>query len=230
MSAVTYEVAYTAERNRLTTAFRMILVIPHQIVMGVWQYLAQILGFVQWFIVLFTGKRHQGIFTPQDQWLGYASRVMTYSSLMSDPYPPFGTDPGATGVTYSMSYAEPADRLTNGLRFIWAIPAMVVMFALTIAGTAVAVVSWFAILFTGTQPRGMFDFLVKAHRYAIQTNAYMLLMTDTYPKFEQTSTGGAGSSPSAPSPVAPYPTTAPPPPPPPPPPPSGGQWSPPGVG
>ena len=184
MTAVAYDVQYTEPRNRLTNAFRMILVIPAQIVMSVWQYLAQVLAFIQWFIVLFTGKRNQSMWNLQNQWLGYASRVMSYSSLMFDPYPPFGTEAGNTGVTYDLVYEEPADRLTNGLRFIWAIPALIISFGLVIAGLVVAIASWFGILFTGKQSRGFFDFLVKAHRYSIRTNSYILLMTDTYPKYE----------------------------------------------
>lgn len=251
MSTVSYDVIYTEDRNRLTTAFRMILVIPHAIVMGLWQYLAQFLALIQWFVIVFTGKRNKNLFDLQDQWLGYASRVMAYYSLMFDPYPPFGTEPGATGVTYSLRYEEPGNRLTNGLRFIWAIPALIIMFALSIAGMAAAVVSWFMILVTGIHPRGMFDFLLRVQRYVIQTNAYLLLMTDTYPKWDQAAAAAAPPYPSAPYAAAPPPVAPPtaasypappapapqppaPPapaaPPPPPPPPSGGSWSPPGAG
>ena len=42
---------------------------------------------------------------------------------------------------------------------------------------------WFAILFTGRHPRGMWDFLVKAQRYYLHLQAYMYLMTDAYPKY-----------------------------------------------
>lgn len=184
MAAVTFDVQYTEPRNRLTTAFRAVLAIPHWIITGVWQYLAQILGVVQWFVVLFTGKRNQGMWNLQHQWMGYDARVTAYGGLLFDPWPPIGTDPGASGVTYDLAYEEPANRLTNGLRLIWAIPAIIITIGLAIAGVVVTVVSWFAILFTGSHPRGMFDFLVKVHRYARRTTAYLLLMTDTYPKYE----------------------------------------------
>ena len=256
MSEVNYDVRYTEDRNRLTTAFRIILAIPHLIVMGVWGYLAELLAVIQWFVILFTGKRNEGMFKLQNQWLGYASRVIGYYSLMFDPYPPFGTEEGATGVTYGLRYEEPANRLTNGLRFIWAIPAMLILAVLAIGAYVVGIISWFAIVITGKHPRGMFDFMLKVLRFAVQTYAYMFLMTDTYPKFGD----GAGAV-AAPYPAAPYPTaqpiasppaaypSAPPPPaqyptaPPPPaappvapppappvPPPPPGQWSPPGAG
>jgi hypothetical protein len=75
------------------------------------------------------------------------------------------------------------NRLTVGLRIIWAIPAIIIAAVLAIASFFVGIVSWFAILFTGKHPRGMFDFILKAQRYLLQTSAYTLLLTDTYPKY-----------------------------------------------
>jgi Domain of unknown function (DUF4389) len=221
-----YDVVYTEQRNRLTTAFRVILAIPHLIVAGVWAYLAEIIAVVQWFIVLFTGKRNRGIWDLQWAWLGYDSRVNGYTNLLFDPYPAFGTDPGPVPVTTEFAYEEPADRLTNGLRFIWAIPALFVSLGLSIAAFFVLIVSWFAILFTGKHPRGQFDFLLRTLRYILQTTSYVLLMTDTYPSWSATSepTGpypGGGTPPPPPPPgqqPPPHPPTAPPgsaPPPPP---------------
>lgn len=184
MAVVTFDVRYTEPRNRLTTAFRAVLGIPHFIITGVWQYLAQLLAVLQWFVVLFTGRRNESMWNLQQQWMGYDARVTAYGGLLFDPWPPIGTDPGATGVTYELQFESAANRLTNALRFIWAIPALIVMFVLGVAGGVVTIVSWFAIVITGTHPRGMFDFLVKVHRYVRRVQAYTLLMTDTYPKYE----------------------------------------------
>ncbi|HEY0521006.1 MAG TPA: DUF4389 domain-containing protein, partial [Ilumatobacteraceae bacterium] len=87
MSTFTYDVDYEESRNRLTVAFRMILAIPHLIISNVWGYLAQVLGAVQWFIILFTGKRNEGIWNMQQSWLTYYSRVIGYISLLFDEYP-----------------------------------------------------------------------------------------------------------------------------------------------
>lgn len=122
MSAATYDVVYTESRNRVTTLFRYILAIPHLIVSAAWGYFAQILAVVQWFIVLFTGKRNRSIWGLQNDYVGYNTRVGSYVALMYDSYPPFGTDVGATGVTYSLEFEESANRLTNALRLLWAIP------------------------------------------------------------------------------------------------------------
>lgn len=183
MQQVQVDIPYTEERNRGTVAVRMILAIPHMIIASLWQYVVMLATFVQWFIVLFTGQRNQGIWDFSNKWLAYASRSFTYLGLMFDEYPGFIDDEGKTPLVYASAYDSDADRLTNGLRFIWAIPAMIISFLLSIAGYVVTIICWFAIVFTGTMPRGMFDFLLKAHRYAIQTNAYITLMTDQYPSY-----------------------------------------------
>ena len=127
---------------------------------GVWGYFAQILALIQWFIVLFTGQRNQAMWDLQYAYLGYYGRVYGYADLMFDPYPPFGTEQGATPAVLSVRYEEPANRLTNGLRFIWAIPAIIILMVLSIAFFFVVIISWFAIVITGK------------HRGACSTSAW----------------------------------------------------------
>jgi hypothetical protein len=213
VAVVTYQVPYTEERNRLTTAFRLILAIPHLIVVQVWGYLMEILAVIEWFIILFTGKRNEGIWNLQWAWLGYYSRVYGYVDLLYDQYPAFGTEPGTVPARTDFRYDEPADRLTNGLRFIWAIPAIVIAAVLGIASFFVLIAAWFVILFTGKQPRGMFDFILRVFRYILQTYSYVLLMTDTYPSWGSTEAGAGvvvGGAPSTGAPPPPPPPQAPP--------------------
>jgi hypothetical protein len=183
MAAPTFDVTYAEQRNRLTVAFRVILAIPHIIVAQLWGYVVQLAAFAQWFIILFTGKRNEGIWQFQRGWLEYYARVMTYLSLLHDMFPPFGTDAGTVPVRTTITNDEPVSRLTNALRLIWVIPAAIIAWFLMIAAFVVEVISWFAILITGKQPRGMWDFVHKAMRYFLQVQAYTLLMTDSYPKY-----------------------------------------------
>ena len=156
------------------------------ILMGLWGYAVNFLTLIQWLICLFTGKRNQGIWNFTNSYLGYSTRVMTYAGLMHDVFPAFGTDAGAVPVTYELPFAPnaTANRLTVVLRIIWAIPALLILMLVGIAGQVLTIVAWFAILITGSMPRGMYDFLVKVHRYAVQVNAYTLLLTDTYPAYQ----------------------------------------------
>jgi hypothetical protein len=183
MTLLTADVEHSEVRDRVTVGFRFVLAIPHAIVLYAWTLFAEILAFVEWFIVLFTGRRNRGIWDLQWSWLQYSSRVTAYQYLLFDPYPPFGAEQGPTPMTVHLEYEEEANRLTNGLRFIWAIPALIVAAVLGIGVFVVVVVSWFAIVITGRQSRGMFDFVLTGTRYILQTNAYVMLMTDTYPKW-----------------------------------------------
>jgi len=65
-----------------------------------------------------------------------------------------------------------------------AIPHYIILFFLVIAAIVCVVIAWFAILFTGRYPRGLFDFVVGVFRWSLRVVAYsFLLITDRYPPF-----------------------------------------------
>jgi len=184
MSTVQFDITYSESRSRLTTLLRLVLAIPHLIIANLLLQVAQVLAVIQWFIILVTGKRNQGLFNLGNQWLAYAASTNSYAGVMFDQYPPFVTVNGLTALHYHCEYDQSANRLTNLLRLIWAIPAAIITSILSVVGALVTAISWIVIIITGKHPKGMFDFLVKVHRYAVRFNAYLLLLTDTYPKFE----------------------------------------------
>jgi hypothetical protein len=152
--------------------------------LSLWQAVIRFASVVQWVLIVFTGKRNKAIwdFTYAEE--AYGSRVGSYGMLLHDVFPPFLTEQGAVPSSYSLDYpTEPANRLTVGLRLIWAIPAVILLLVIAIGAIVVAIISWFAIVITGKHPKGMFDFLVKFQRYSLQTMAYLFLLTDTYPKY-----------------------------------------------
>lgn len=181
---VSLDIPYAESRNRGTVLVRLVLAIPHFVVVYVLSAVSQIATVVHWFIQLFTGKRNQGIADFVTKVLAYQARVMTYVGLMYDEYPGFFDDQGKTPVQFAMPYAEgPVNRLTVGLRFIWIIPAAIIAAVIGIAIEVLTIICWFAIVITGKMPRGMFDFLLRGHRFSAQVSAYGLLLTDTYPKY-----------------------------------------------
>lgn len=184
MAAITFDIAYTEARSKKTNALRIFYALPHLIIVGALNYFAEALAVIQWFIVLFTGKRNLSLWNLGRGVLDWQARANAYAGLMYDTYPNFGFERGGEPVSFVATIEEPANRLTCALRLIWAIPALLLAVVIGIAAFFVTIVSWFAILFTGTHPRGMWDFLMKAHRYGVRTTAYMLLLTDTYPKYE----------------------------------------------
>ena len=91
-------------------------------------------------------------------------------------------------VKFSVDYPE---KLSRGLLLLktffgWLyvlIPHGFVLFFYGIAVLVVTFVAWWAILFTGKYPKGMFDFVIGYQRWSNRVNAYMLLWTDAYPPF-----------------------------------------------
>lgn len=181
---VIYDVQYSDQRDRLTTFFRYFTVIPHSIVAGIWGVAVYVVTIGQWFVAVFTGKRSRGIWEFQRSWLAYSSRVNSYADLTHDSFPRFGPEWGSEPVAFDHRYVEPANRLTTALRFLWAIPAAIILAVIGIGAGVVIVICWFAIVFTGRMPRGMFDFVVRYERFALNVMAYQLLMSDTYPRWD----------------------------------------------
>jgi hypothetical protein len=73
------------------------------------------------------------------------------------------------------------------VHWILVIPHFVVLYVLTLVLGVLAFVSWFAILFTGNIPRGLFDFMATVLRYQWRTYSYMGFMRESYPPFDFTS-------------------------------------------
>jgi hypothetical protein len=91
----------------------------------------------------------------------------------------------------------------------WITAAIIGMFV-GIASAVVILISWFAIVITGKQSRGMWDFVLKVVRFTLQVQSYALLMTDVYPKFGDGAMDTSSSPPARPAPPSSF---VPPPPP-----------------
>ena len=102
---VSFEVErQTTERNRLTTAFRFILAIPHVLIVGspgsvglgansgtgAFGALVSVTAMISWFAILFTGRYPRGLWDVARTYMGWRANVMAYAALLRDEYPPFG--------------------------------------------------------------------------------------------------------------------------------------------
>ncbi|MDD5190771.1 MAG: DUF4389 domain-containing protein [Dehalococcoidales bacterium] len=86
-------------------------------------------------------------------------------------------------VTFSAEYPGKMSRLTTFFRFILVIPQIFVLYFLEIAAGVITIIAWFAILFTGKYPKGMYDFAVGYMKWSTRVSAYTLFLTDKYPPF-----------------------------------------------
>lgn len=84
-------------------------------------------------------------------------------------------------VQYEADYVERRSRLTTFFRLITMLPAAVLTWLYVLAAHVVVFIAWFALLFTGRYPQGMYDFVAGALRNATRLNGYAGLLTDAYP-------------------------------------------------
>ncbi len=114
----------------------------------------------------------------------FGLRVTSYLALLRDEYP--STDE-EQAVHVEVPYPDVARELNRWMplvKWLLAIPHIVILVLLAIAAVFCAIVAWFAILFTGRYPRGLFDFVVGVLRWWLRVAAYaFLLTTDRYPPF-----------------------------------------------
>ena len=186
---VTFQLDAPLEVARWRPLVHWLLVIPQLFVAGVLGQVAEILAFVSWFTIVFTGRQIEGIARFQTLVLRYEQRTWTYAIWLREPYPPFEfpmddvddrSDPSVVDVR---SQLDGRNRLTVGLRFIWAIPA--VLFAMVIWFVAfwALLIGWFAVIILGRWPEGLRNFVVGSIRVGLRLTAYVRLVVDDYPPF-----------------------------------------------
>lgn len=184
--------------NRLTTAFRIIVVIPIAIVLGTvsgggWHWSSGewagagaggLLVLGPLLMILFRQKYPRWWFDWNLELQRFGNRVGIYLLLMDDRYP--STDDHQS-VHLEFVYPDAERDLNRWLplvKWLLAIPHYIVLFFLDVAAIVVVIVAWFAILFTGRYPRGIFDFVEGVVRWHNRVSAYaFILITDRYPPF-----------------------------------------------
>lgn len=197
MAAHTYPVDYVIARperfNRWTVAFRPILAIPQLLIVGARGLLGTVLGvltFFAWLAILFTGRYPPSLRDFNLLIFRWVQNVNAYVFLQAAPYPPFGR--GAYPLDLAVSPAETYNRWTVAFRPLLAIPQIIVLLFLCVAQVIVTLIAWFAILFSGQYPVGLFAFSVGVSRWSARLEAYLYLFVDEYPPFALDTAAGAG--------------------------------------
>jgi hypothetical protein len=185
--------------NRLTTFFRPFVALPILIV------LAAVSGVVigsgydneatvvtsggllvlgPLLMILFRRKYPRWWFDWNRELLRFQNRVTAYLLLMEDRYP--STDEEQY-VHLDVDYPDAGRDLNRWLplvKWLLAIPHYIVLVLLWIGAFFAVIAAWFAILFTGRYPRGLFDYVEGVMRWENRVVAYVaILATDRYPPF-----------------------------------------------
>lgn len=201
---------YQEKLSRVTTIFRIILVIPILIILGILTSGSEsviqtvnaagevavetvstgagIVGslfLVTLLLILFRKRYPKWWFDFALALNRFSLRISAYLALITDRYP---STEDEQNIHLDLDYPNAQTDLKRGMplvKWLLAIPHYVILFFLWIAVFFVVFISWFAIIFTGRYPRGLFDFVVGVMRWTWRVQAYALLLaTDKYPPFE----------------------------------------------
>jgi len=165
-----------------------IMAIPHFLYLFVLGIVVNVITFLAWFAILFTGKYPESMFDFTAGVMRYQWRVSTFYFFMREPYPAFGTqgtlaDPGGDPATFSITYPQNLSRGLIFIKWLLAIPAFLVLFVYILGVYVAMIVAFFTVLFTGKWPETWRAYTIRVMRYAFKVNAYYSLMTDVYPGF-----------------------------------------------
>jgi hypothetical protein len=188
--------------NRLTTGLRIFTVIPIAILLGtIGGYSARwgtstagttevavggtgLLFIPTGLMIIFRQRYPRWWYDWNLQLLRFFNRVGIYLALMDDRYP---STEDEQAVHLEFAYTDARSELNRWLpivKWLLAIPHYIALFFLEIGAFFAAIAAWFAILFTGRYPRGLFDYVEGVIRWHNRVIGYaVILVTDDYPPF-----------------------------------------------
>jgi Domain of unknown function (DUF4389) len=202
--AARLQIDYPERLDRVTTFFRPIWVIPIAIILGLLTAsggtrvvtetgetirrtgggIAGGLAMATALMIVFRQRYPRWWFDFARELARFETRVGAYLALLTDRYP---STVDEQSVHLEIDYPDVERDLNRWLplvKWLLAIPHVIVLVLLLIVAIFAIVIAWFAILFTGRYPRALFDFVVGVARWGLRVQAYaLLLVTDRYPPF-----------------------------------------------
>ena len=169
-------------RSRLTTFFRLIMMLPIFVVLAVVSYSSA--AFAAFLMILFRKKYPKWMFDFQLEVLRFNARVSAYIFLLTDEYPSTDEEQSVHLDVVYPDAASDLNRFMPLIKWLLAIPHYIVLYILGIVAFLITIIAWFAIIITGKYPEGLFNFVVGVGRWSNRVAAYaFLLTTDRYPPF-----------------------------------------------
>jgi hypothetical protein len=191
-----YDIKHAEKQSRGELLLRFFfgwiyMYLPHAFVLlflGLW---GAILGFISFWVILFTGRYPESFFEFQVKLIRWQARLSARQLNLIDGYPAFGLDVVDPPVVVEIPYPQQFSRGLLLVKFFFGwlyviIPHAFVLFFLSIAAYFVVFIGFWIILFTGQLPIGMHNFLVGVLRWNQRVSLYMANMTDVYPPFSLT--------------------------------------------
>jgi hypothetical protein len=146
-----------------------------------WSLLVLLVLPVTWVAALVVGRAPRPLQQFLAAYLRYLAHLDAFLYMVGDPFPGFTGAPGSYPIDVTIELAGRQSRPVTLFRLVLALPAAIIAAAYGGALFVIAVLGWFAALFTGRMPPGIRDLGAAGIRYSVQTYAYLFLVTDRYP-------------------------------------------------
>ncbi|MFD7642459.1 DUF4389 domain-containing protein [Kitasatospora sp. NPDC059795] len=172
----------SARQNRLTVLLRLLLLIPQFIVLWLLSIVAFVVAVIGWFGALFGGRLPRFAAEWLAGFVAYDTRVYASMLLIVDRYPPFRFQAPEHPVRIELRPGEPLNRLAVFFRLVLVAPAAIVQGLLQAGWWTVSVIHWLVVLIMGRMPQALFEATAAVLRYRMRFQAYLLMLTSTYPK------------------------------------------------
>ena len=197
---VQVEFTVPAEHNRLWAipvlgfTVKLIILIPHLIILSVLGTVAELLALVTWIPVLFGGHYPSWGYDVIGGTLRWGANFSAYLYGLTDRYPPFRLGQAAEGeepyeVDVDFNVPEEHNRLWAipvigiVIKLIILIPHLILLYVLGIVATVLALVTWIPVLFGGHYPSWGYEIIGGYLRWNTRATAYLFGLTDQYPPF-----------------------------------------------
>ena len=166
-----------------------LLLIPHIVVLYVLNIVSLVVVYIGYWAVLITGRYPDGLFNFVYGVQRWTSRTDSWLYGWSDRYPPFSLGEADYPVRFEVDSPQAPSRplaLLGVLFFIKGvllIPHLIIVSVLSLVAAFVAYIGFWAVLITGSYPRGLFNLITGFQRWEYRTASWLLGLTDRYPPF-----------------------------------------------
>ena len=184
MYPVLFKIPQPEATSRLLLFFRPFMMIPLAIFGAFYGMAANVVLFLAWWAILFTGKYPRSMWDFSTRYFRFNTQLNAYSLMLCDVYPPFnGGEDNGYPVRVLFEYPERMSRLHLIFRFLLLLPQFFFAIGYGFVSSFVMFANWWAVLFLGRIPDGMFGWISRYMVWSSRLNAYILLLVDEYPPF-----------------------------------------------
>jgi hypothetical protein len=173
---------FPAKHSRLTTFFRLILVIPLVIFAYFYEIATFVAAIFAWIALLFTARYPKGLYDFVSGFVRFYMRFLSYYLLAVDAYPPFS---GSESPEYPVHVSIPErkehySRLLVLFRIFYILPAYLIVAVLGILLYVLVILAWIIIVISGRLPGFIAKYMQFAFGWVLKFQALALLLVENY--------------------------------------------------